>query len=238
MHCLTELPKDAVTRDHVFPSSWYTDDTPTTVQRWTVPSCQSCNETFGKMEKELFLRLGMCIDPAKAEATGINQKLLRSFGVGPDISGSEREIRKKLKDKIMAESIPYAGHEVLPSLGLHQGFAPEAQRIILIPANLLFGVLKKVFRGTEYVLNDGRYITPPYSIELYHVHEEPIGITQIFGKFAATTSLGPGFELKKAAPRDDRCMALYKVTIWGTLISYASIDKHSEISANGSRADI
>jgi hypothetical protein len=125
VHCLTLLPNKEVSKDHVFPSSWYTDHTSPRIQRWTVPSCKKCNARFGDLEKELFLRLAVCIDPAKAQAAGINRKLLRSFGIGPDIPDREKEIRRKLKDTILAESAPYAGDETLPGLGLHQVFSPN-----------------------------------------------------------------------------------------------------------------
>jgi hypothetical protein len=190
VHCLTPLPNKEVSKDHVFPSSWYTDDTSPKVQRWTVPSCKKCNGRFGDLEKELFLRLAVCIDPDRAQAAGINRKLLRSFGIGPDISDREKEIRRKLRDKILAESTPYTGDETLPGLGQHQGFSPEAQSVMPIPADLLFAVLEKIFRGGEYILNKGRYIEPPHSIKIYHVHEEPASITQMLRKFATTTSLG------------------------------------------------
>jgi hypothetical protein len=226
VHCLTPLPNKEISKDHVFPSSWYTEDTSPRVQR---SSCKKCNGRFGDLEKELFLRLAVCTDPAKARAAGINRKLLRSFGIGPDISDREKEIRRKLKAKIFAESTPYTGDETLPGLGPHQGFSPEAQRVMLIPADLLFAVLEKVFRGSEYILNKGRYIEPPHSIKIYHVHEEPASITQVLRKFATTTSLGPGFELTRATPNDDERMALYKAMIWGTLVSYASIDVDSEV---------
>ena len=101
VHCLKNLDKDTKSKDHVFPSSWYTDDTPSNIQRWTVPSCADCNNSFGKLEKDLFVRLAMCIDPKQAKAVGINKKLMRTFGIGPDttdLTNQEKEIRKKLSE--------------------------------------------------------------------------------------------------------------------------------------------
>src|SRR5262249_9545678 len=155
------MPVKKSTKDHVFPKSWYTDDTPSWVQRWTVPSCATCNGKFGALEKGLFLRLAMCIDPAKAEASGITKALLRSLGVWEGISDGEREIRKKLLKGILAETKPYRGEKPLPGLGPHQGFPPEIQRTIPIPENLLMAVLGKIFRGSEYILNNDRYVMPP-----------------------------------------------------------------------------
>jgi hypothetical protein len=232
VHCLTALPKNAITRDHVFPSSWYTDNTPGTIQRWTVPSCRPCNGKFGELEKELFIRLALCLDPTKAEASGINKTLRRSFGIGSGISEKEKQIRKKLLEKVLGESKPYAGEETFPGLGLHKGFPPEIQRTILFRADCLFAVLEKVFRGCEYVLNNQRYVKPPYSIQLYHVHEEPPDVATVINKFATTSSLGPGFEVKRAAAHDDEHVVLYKATVWGTIISYASINMDSKLGCS------
>ena len=229
VHCLVDLPKNEVTKDHVFPSSWYTDDTPPEVQRWTVPSCKACNGKFGVLEKELFIRLALCIDPRKAEASGITKKLLRTLGVGPDMPEKEREIREKLRLEVLAATKPYTGDETLPTLpglGLHQGFSPESQRAVPIRADCLDAVLEKVFRGCEYVLNNRQYVKLPRSIGIYHVHQEPSQVAQTFSKFATRTSLGPGFEIKRAATQDGEYAVLYKAIIWGTLVSYASIDMY------------
>jgi 5-methylcytosine-specific restriction endonuclease McrA len=82
VHCLRET--DATTKDHVFPSSWYPDSTPETVQRWTVPSCTDCNTFLGKLETDLLVRLALCLEPASASAAGISSKALRSLGLDVD----------------------------------------------------------------------------------------------------------------------------------------------------------
>ena len=158
IHCLTPITK--LTKDHVFPRSWYTDNTPPEIQRWTVPSCQNCNEKFGKLEKELFIRLSLCIDPNKAEASGVNKKLLRTLGFGENISNKEKVIRKKKLENILLEVRPYEGQKPFPGLGLHEGYSPEMEKIIPVPEQYLIPVLEKIFRGTEYILGE-RYIKPP-----------------------------------------------------------------------------
>src|SRR5712664_2404712 len=80
VHCFIELNEK--TKDHVFPTSWYPDTTPTQVQRWTVPSCARCNGTLGRIERELFVRLALGTDPTKAEASGMSKTALRSLGIG------------------------------------------------------------------------------------------------------------------------------------------------------------
>src|SRR5215831_12374580 len=66
--CIRRAVLTAKTYDHVSPSCWYPDSTPSNVQRWTVPSCSRCNRELGAVEQELLLRLGLCVDPHKTAA--------------------------------------------------------------------------------------------------------------------------------------------------------------------------
>ena len=81
-HCREPLTKS--TKDHVFPSSWYPDTTPEDVQRWTAPSCESCNGHFDELEKDLLVFLACCIDPTKPAAQGLYERARRTMGIGVD----------------------------------------------------------------------------------------------------------------------------------------------------------
>lgn len=215
VHCLQDLKEK--TRDHIFPSSWYTDDTPSWVERWTVPSCRACNEKLGKLEQELFIRLVPCIDPKKAEASGITNKLIKTFQERPHFL---RELSKNLK--------PYSENmKIFPGFGPHKGFPIEFQKSIDIPWDLLNSVLEKIFRGVEYKLT-GQYIEDPYNLKIYHVHEEPELVKNLFQKSKKVNFLGPGFKLERALPDGRTRPVLYKTTIWGKLVSYASIYKKQD----------
>src|SRR6185437_1164106 len=125
VHC----PRDGTTKDHVFPASWYPLSTPSNVQRWTVPSCADCNGRLGEMEKELFVRLALCVDPRKAAAMGLSEKAVRSMGVRADgISEEERKHREALKQNVLKEMKYYTPDtETFPGLGVHPEFALESQ---------------------------------------------------------------------------------------------------------------
>lgn len=102
IHCLRVT--DSITADHVFPSSWYPDTTPTTVQRWTAPSCPECNSELGKLEKDLLVRLILCVNPKSEAASGLASKALRSLGLDADwLSDRERSYRDRLRAKIRSE---------------------------------------------------------------------------------------------------------------------------------------
>jgi hypothetical protein len=103
------------------------------------------------MEKELFVRLALCVDPRKIGATGLSKWAVRSFGVdAPGISTEERRHREALRDRIREEIKPYSSEaedHALPGLGAHPGFAAEQLRQIQIPAEMVHAVAKKSFAG-------------------------------------------------------------------------------------------
>src|ERR1700733_10031207 len=84
VHCLRD--GCAITFDHGLPDSWYPDSTPAHVQHWTAPSCEKCNNELGRLERDLLIRLVLCIDPKKEAVSGLAAKVLRSFG--PPSAGS------------------------------------------------------------------------------------------------------------------------------------------------------
>lgn len=223
VHCHKILEKK--TKDHVFPSSWYPENTPANVQRWTVPSCRDCNERFGEMEKEVFIRAAMCVGPVKGEAAGLSKRALKSLGVkAPGLSAEEQRHRQALKDGILKEITPYVpGTECLPGLGPHPGFPDDQQYQIRISAEQLKAVAGKIVRGCEYVLGQRRIIEDPYALQIYFADEKRIGeVIRLFDNFGPE-HLGPGFQVRRACAHDDPRTALYKIDIWGTWTIDAAI---------------
>lgn len=223
VHCQESLKKK--TKDHVFPRSWYPKTTAANVQRWTVPSCGSCNGKFGEMEKELFIRLVLCVDPVKAEVSGLSRAALESLGVGvPGISLTEKRHREALKSRILRDILPPdPGGECLPGLGPHAGFRQDQQFGIKIPEQLLKAVAEKVVRGCEYKLAKKRIVEHPYGVRIYFAEAAKIqDVLKIFAHFGPV-HLGPGFQVRRAAAHDDPNTAMYKIDVWATLTIYATI---------------
>lgn len=238
VHCLAKLNRP--TRDHVFPSSWYPDNTPRDVQRWTVPSCARCNGTFGRLEKELFIGLALCVGPLKAEASGISASALRSLGVGiQNLDSKERAHRTALLRKLATKIRPLkdlGAVPLVPGLGPHAGFPIDEQMAITVSDELLQRVSGKVLRGCEYKLNKNAYIEEPYQLKVYFAHDAAIpDVTAFIEKKCGVTTLGPGFEVRRgeSPPEEAAHIVFYRVTIWGTLKIYATIardeqrDRHS-----------
>jgi hypothetical protein len=68
VHCLKDGVR--VTDDHVFPRSWYPENTSASIEKWTIPACFQCNNEYGEIEQDLLIRLGLCIDPQSPGALG------------------------------------------------------------------------------------------------------------------------------------------------------------------------
>lgn len=233
VHCL----KDAgSTKDHVFPSSWYPDNTETSVQRPTVPSCASCNNNLGTIEKDLFLKLAMCIDPKKIGAQGLNKRFLVSLGIGVDpteITPLEAKARLKTLLKLIRPATPYKpGIKALPGLGLHAGYEPEKHMVIPVPHEELTQVSEKIIRGLEYKLA-GRYIQEPLRLKVYFIEnfEAADRIDLLLENHGTKTAYGPGFLVERVETNDGtHPTMLYKISIWDTLTIYASIMTPNEQS--------
>jgi hypothetical protein len=228
VHCLRELTKK--TKDHVFPASWYPDTTPNDVQRWTVPSCSECNGTLGKIEKEMFVRLALCTNPTRAEASGMSKSALRSLGIGVDnLTPKEKAHRIALAKKVFLKVKPLkdrGGIGLLPGLGPHEGFPAGEQLTLTISNATLYSVSEKIIRGCEYKLNNEGYIEKPYRLKIYFVYDKGIeDVTALLDSLPAT-HLGPGFEVRRGqSPLEEGVqIVLYRVVIWGTLKIYATID--------------
>ncbi len=227
VHCLK--PLEERTADHVFPRSWYPEDTPATVRRLTAPSCSECNNRLSRIEQDLLIRLGICMDPAAAAASGIAAKALSSMGVGTgELSDKERKHRKALKTKIATEILSWDQVEgrpgMLPGFGPHKGFAPEAQVAIRVPRKSLVTLAEKLARGLEHQLA-GRYVEAPYRISTFFIPSEAVETMRrtVFGS-GQQEHLGPGCRILRRATVDDPKAVLYEMLIWGALTIHVMID--------------
>jgi hypothetical protein len=214
----------------VFPRSWYPTSTPLEVQRWTVPSCAKCNRELGKIEKELFVRLALCVDPRKAAAAGLSEKAVRSMGVRAEhLTARERKHREALKSKIRKEIKPYQpSTRVLPGLGPHPGFPGHQLYQVEFAQSSMEAVAKKIVRGCEYILAQERIVEPPYVEQIYFAKGSDVqNVLQIFRPFG-TTHLGPGFRVTRAAAHDDPKSVMYKIDVWDSWTIYAVILPEAE----------
>ena len=114
-YCALVLQRGHMTRDHVFPTAWYPETTPPTVQRWTVPSCVACNNQKSQLEAYCLAQLSAGVDVESTAARGIWERAFRSMRIqdaGSD--ANEREHRNRALQSVMRELVP--ADQVRPSV--------------------------------------------------------------------------------------------------------------------------
>jgi hypothetical protein len=227
IHCREKMAKE--TKDHVFPSAWYPDSTPSHVQHLTAPSCEKCNGESGEKEHKLLVRLALCVNPLKPEVQGLAKRALASLGIG--VTGLEpEEMRKRqaLKEEVFKDAKPYTGENkehMVPGLGPHPQGTPGLQQLeIGIPGDLLDDVTKKIVRGLEWWWANGRIVEPPFEIEVLMLHaaDLPQAVAQLMANFSRE-HLGPGFGYRRGPAQDGSGAVLYEIVVWDAITFYCSI---------------
>src|ERR1700736_2070182 len=103
VHCL----KDPVERnlDHVFPRSWYPDETPDNIEKWQVPSCIPCNTKYGKIESDFLSRVGLALEPEHPASRTVVQTAMRSMRPAAGRDERDKMLRHARGKKILAETL-------------------------------------------------------------------------------------------------------------------------------------
>ncbi|WP_148255409.1 HNH endonuclease [Aidingimonas lacisalsi] len=227
VHCVRKVAER--NWDHVFPQSWYPDTTPDNLEKWKIPSCKKCNGEYGRLEEELGTLLSACIDPTKAQASGIWEKTLRSLDPSQGKDEKDKRIRAKRKERLLSQilegdQIPSEG--VYPGLGERWGRPRREQHALLVPAKYLERIAEKVVRGLAYI-QDGQLLGEDVEIEhLVVAEEEAERIEAVLAEYGSTLHRGPGVEVHRAVTPDDGVSSFSKITIWGQFVMYVSVIKH------------
>lgn len=232
VHCLGNV--DNLTRDHVFPYAWYPDTTPENLQRWTIPSCKKCNEEYGRLEEDLLLRLGMCIDPEDAKSSGISDKVLRS--IDPDCTNDRREkrIRERKRENIKKQIVKW---QAIPPVGFHPNFGVQSNvsyqeyLSITISVDKLERLCHKIVRGITYIV-DQTFIESYFGIQfstLYDKDAQPI-LEKI--QKSSETFERPGIKVVRVMTTDNPNSGFYAIEIWGRLKMYAVVKAKESVILN------
>jgi hypothetical protein len=217
VHCLKHLEQE--TADHVFPRSWYSDRTPGTVQRWTVPSCPSCNRKLALAEKDLMVTMALCKSSMDRTESGTSDRALRAIGIGAgDLSEKEKSHREKYQRKILSRVVPYGMVKgIIPSLrGDDVGERNDMEPVAILTIDLINPVAEKIVRGLEFKLA-GRYIEPPLSLRCFVVPPEKIHVLDYVFEKNTELEFGPGLKVIRAVPTDNQVIAMYRIIIWDVL---------------------
>jgi hypothetical protein len=230
IHCLA--PSESLEADHVFPSSWYPDSTPSTVQRWTVPSCPKCNRELGRLEQDLLVRLVLCTDPQSDASAGLAARAFRSMGLDVAVLPSgEKALREKLRQRIRSEFIPHAEATALPGRIPGLGPADDASAEWAIPISWagLAIIGEKIARGCEFrYRNRRRLVMPPYAVGV--AIQQSAEVQEPFGSAGRVIDFGPGCRVRRVFFTEDPATVWYFISVWNAVHFHVRIEREDALA--------
>jgi hypothetical protein len=227
VYCGRSLPAKTLTRDHVIAESWYPTSTLPNSEKWKVDSCRFCNQTFGKIEQELLIRFGMCLDPHAAASASIVQKAMAS--INPELGKTERDKRARqalrgriFRDIQQVETLPLKG--VLPSFGCN--WDRGSRSVILVPKRDLHQIIRKWVRGLHHLML-GRLLPRSQRIDVFHVTDEVAHLAfHEIEPYASKHIRPPGvFVMQAAAQEGNRAETVYRFVLWDQFKVCASVSE-------------
>lgn len=213
-----------VTDEHIFPESWYPDDTPPNTPKWKAPSCKRCNnDYYGKRESNVFPFLAMTAEPNHPGARGIAERGFKAADEsrGKDARGKAARAhtlelmraRAKLeKSRDIPEGADYLGWR-------HQ--YPNLLTTYVREEDIL-PVIGKIARGVLYLVT-GERIDERFSVKPFR---ELSAIPPVFQGHAPneTKSCGPGVKAEIFfLPQLPKVCSLTQLTIWDTHVWYVLV---------------
>jgi hypothetical protein len=116
-YCRAEVPLREITKDHVIGESWYTSNAGD-LEKWKVPACKPCNNDLSRVEREILIRLALCLDPAEAAHLAIIEHAMRAIdpttATNPRDAKHRMALRQKIKREMIVVNRPDAP-DVMPS---------------------------------------------------------------------------------------------------------------------------
>lgn len=227
IHCLKYF--ENLTRDHIFPESWYPDSTPQNQEKWVAPACLNCNNKLGRIEEDVYKKIAPTMSYKDVASAGISEKAMRLYN--PFYAKNESDRRRKLANlKNIRSSFILVDSDNLPkNIMKNFGHVAEPSKkvpLLFIENDLLNPFFEKIIRGLEFQLR-GRLIGNDRKIELLNL---PESINSIPGALddankalrdGFLTDRGPGFIVQSV--KDHYGSVLYHVVIWGKLEIWGSV---------------
>jgi hypothetical protein len=227
VHCLRNV--ENLTRDHVFPKAWYPDNTPQNLERWTIPSCRTCNEDYGRLEEDLLFRLGMCLDPEDAKSGDITDKVFSSIDPECAITLKEKQIRQKKREQIKNEIVElekFPPRSIFPNFGLPNNASNvnhARYAILLISKAKLERLGHKIVRGITYII-DNSFIENDCEIKIFFIQDQDAKpILGTMSRFLKPYHCSPGIKVERAITGERADCGFYAIEIWGRLKIYAVV---------------
>lgn len=223
VYCLKFFEK--LTRDHVYPESWYPPWYPANFPKPTVPSCKECNNNFGRIENRIKNQVGLCLNPLDPLGSHICQSAMRA--VNPFMGKNVRDVTLRYQKREKVRRGILSGYEI-PDRGVYPGFEihPEIPKVyqgaIRISSNDLIVFTEKVIRGMTF-LQDNHLISRPCSILSHAIDPQKVAPLEIlFQRYGRECGFGPFFSVVRAVC-DDRTTSIFRIRIWGRLVRYGYV---------------
>jgi hypothetical protein len=223
VHCLKYF--DLLTWDHVLPESWYPEGTGE-LQKWEIPCCESCNKELGKVEENLLIKLGLCLDPKELMSSGIPDKVLRSLNPEYGKNDRDQKYRKGKREKILREVKVLSE---LPKQWIFPNFEPlpnveyEGYPSIFIDQEEIKRFAEKITRGIAYIA-DKSHIDESYNIELFVLDEQKATeFKNLVDSAGVLFDRRPGMLVKRALVENDKVGGIYFIEIWGRFRIYVVV---------------
>jgi len=233
VHCLEQ--SNEINDDHIFPSAWYPDDTPGTVERWTIPCCVKCNREHGANEQELLIRMGLCISPKDVRATGVAFRALRSISPQSGKNNRDKSARQMkrvtiLKDIEVVKNSPVFG--IFPNFGADPTIHYDDYTVINVPAGGLIKLGEKIVRGLTYHFERRFIEKEKEQIDIFFLQDQDAAeIVNLAKRYGESIHRGPGILVTRAVTTDDTRAAIFIIEIWGRLKVYALLQpKRNDLS--------
>jgi hypothetical protein len=228
VYCQRSLPAKTLTRDHVIAEAWYPTSTPPNTEKWKVDSCARCNHSFGKIEQEMLIRFGLCLDPNARASASIVQKAMAS--INPELGKTERDrrARQALRGKILSDvrqvdTRPTKG--LLPDFG--RNWDQGSRHMVLVPGRELHQIIRKWVRGLHY-LTLGRLLPRSARIDVFHVTNEVAGLAfRDIEPYAPIHIKPPGVSVMQASATEGATAAtIYRFVLWDQYMVCAAVSEH------------
>lgn len=219
----------SLTKDHILSVSWYPKDTTPGIEKWTVPACDNCNKRFGKIEEDLFWRLGLTVEINDLAASGIGNKTVQliSLEAATDSQSYLRKTSALMKMIREIKSCP-GNHESILKHSSHRHRLNDG-KAIRIPQEELSLFIEKMARGLEYKLR-GKLVETGRKIIIYRPMQNNLDDDVLFKKFEKrissclqTASCGDGFKIYFGVNPYNEGNVIYKILIWGRIELWAQI---------------
>jgi len=224
VHCLRDVSER--NWDHVLPDSWYPETTPPDMEKWTAPSCIKCNSEYGKLEQDLLIRFGLCLDPNDPAVKGIVDKALRSIKPEYGRDAKDRKARLKKQKEILGEMWRFRklpSRVIFPNFGPAHDPGPDGYYGVQLDKKKIERLAEKIVKGVAFV-QDGIFIDENYDLSIYFLEDAGARpIVEMINQYGVQLHRGLGLLVRRAVIPEDPRVGLYAVEIWQRAKMYAAV---------------